>query len=339
VDEVTDTITREAPFEELVGWERIPEGFTHLDVADVAVDADDNVYLLTRLQARVLVYDREGTYLRSWGEDSFSNRPHGLTIGPDGIVYYVDEGEHLVRRFDLEGNELGTIGTRGVPSDTGHDKGGKSAYERVATVVRSAGPFNRPTALAVAPDGTLYVSDGYGNARVHRFSAEGELLHSWGEPGIGPGEFHVPHSILVLPDERVLVADRENDRIQVFAPDGSFLAIWDDIQRPTALALDPDGRIFVGELAWWTGERSWIDGFVYVQKPGRISVLEPDGTVAMRWSGGAGRGPGEFIAPHGIALDSRGDLYVGETAYTFTKANGVSEPEVNSFHKFVRSGS
>ena len=333
---MTETLT-EAPFQPVTDWEELPDGFTHFDVPDVAVDGDDNVYLLTRLQPRILVYTRDGRYLRSWGEDSFSNRPHGLTAAPDGTLYYVDEGEHIVRHFDAEGNDLGYIGTPGIPSDTGHDKSGKSAYERVATVVRGAGPFNRPTALAVGPDGDLYVSDGYGNARIHRFTPEGELINSWGEPGIGPGEFHVPHSILVLDDGRVLVADRENDRVQVFDSEGTFLEIWDDVQRPTALTVDAAGAIYVGELAWWPGERSWVDGFVYRQKPARISILDSRGRPQVRWtSEGDGRGPGRFIAPHGLAVDSYGDLYVGETAYNFTKANGVSEPEVNSFHKFTR---
>jgi sugar lactone lactonase YvrE len=334
---MTETTT-EVRYEPVLGWEQLPEGFTHLDVAGVAVDADDNVYLLTRLQSRIIVYDRDGKYLRSWGEGTFSNRPHGLTIGPDGTVYYVDEGEHIVRRFDTEGNELGVIGTPGVPSDTGHDRSGRTAYDRVASNERAAGPFNRPTNLAVAPDGSLYVADGYGNSRVHHFTPDGELIGSFGEPGTGPGEFHVPHAVFVLGDERVLVADRENDRIQVFDAEGRFLEIWDDVQRPTDMTVDADGLIYVSELAWWPGERSWIDGPVYSQKPGRISVLDSNGRPLWRWlSEGDGRDPGCFLAPHGLAFDSRGDLYVSETAYNYTKAQGIESPIVNSFHKFTPS--
>jgi DNA-binding beta-propeller fold protein YncE len=334
---VSDATTIGASLEEFADWEQLPEGFTHKDVAGVAVDDEDNVYLLTRLQSRIVVYDREGSFLRSWGDDSFSSRPHGLTISPDGVLYYVDEGEHVVRRFDKHGNDLGTIGQRGVASDTGHDRGGRSAYDRAASVVRSAGPFNRPTGIAVAPDGTLYVSDGYGNSRIHHFDAAGELLHSWGEPGTGPGEFRVPHGIHVLDDGRVLVADRENDRLQVFDPEGGLLGIWDDIQRPTALTTDGSGLIYVGELAWWPGERSWTRGPIYLQRPGRISVLDGEGSPVARWAGqGDGRGRSDFIAPHCLAFDSAGDLYVGETAFSFVKSQGIDEPEVNSFHKFSR---
>jgi DNA-binding beta-propeller fold protein YncE len=327
----------EAPFAEIPSWEQLPEGFTHRDVAGVAVDWNDNVYLQTRLEARVLVYDRDGKFLRSWGEGAFSNRPHGLTVGPDGTVYYVDEGEHVLRRFDGNGAELAIIGTPGVASDTGHDGSGRTMYVQAASVSRAAGPFNRPTGVAVALDGTFYVSDGYGNSRIHHFGADGELLHSWGEPGSGPAEFRVPHAVTVLDDERVLVADRENDRIQIFDADGSFLETWADVQRPTAMAVGPDGLIYVAELSWWPGERSWTHGPVYAQKPGRISALGSRGNVEMRWpSGGDGRGPGDFIAPHCLAFDTRGDLYVGETAYSFTKSKGVENPQVNSFHKFSR---
>jgi DNA-binding beta-propeller fold protein YncE len=134
----------------------------------------------------------------------------------------------------------------------------------------------------------------------------------------------------------VLVADRENDRLQVFDANGTFLEIWDDVQRPTATAVGPDGLIYVGELAWWSGERSWTRGPVYAQKPGRISVLDTNGRPVWRWNNaGEGRGPGEFIAPHSLAFDSQGELYVGETAYSFTKSNGIESPEVNSFHKFT----
>jgi DNA-binding beta-propeller fold protein YncE len=142
----------------------------------------------------------------------------------------------------------------------------------------------------------------------------------------------------VLEDERVLVADRENDRIQVFDTAGKFLEIWNDVQRPTDITVDGDGMIYVSELAWWPGERSWVDGPVYVQRPGGISILDSSGRQQLRWvSEGDGRGPGCFLAPHGITIDSHGDLYVGEAAYNYTKSQGIEEPVVNSFHKFTRT--
>jgi DNA-binding beta-propeller fold protein YncE len=102
-----------------------------------------------------------------------------------------------------------TLGTMNTTSDTGYD--GKDYM----TITRPGGPFNRPTNIAVGPRGDLYISDGYGNCRVHRFSTTGELKQSWGVPGIGPGQFHLPHGIATAADGRVFVCDRENDRIQI----------------------------------------------------------------------------------------------------------------------------
>ncbi|HLZ08853.1 MAG TPA: hypothetical protein VKT80_09720, partial [Chloroflexota bacterium] len=185
--------TASIAFDLLPGWEQLPAQFTHLDVVGIGVDSRDRVYVLTRAQPRVIVYDRAGTYLSSWGEGFFTERTHGLTIGPGGEVYVVDEGAQVIYRFTAAGKLEQTIGTVGVASDTGYD--GKTLES-----IRGGGPFNRPTNVAIAPNGDLYVSDGYGNARVHRFSRAGELIQSWGEPGSGPGQFNLPHGIAVTSD-------------------------------------------------------------------------------------------------------------------------------------------
>jgi sugar lactone lactonase YvrE len=268
----------------------------------------------------VFIYERDGRFVRSWGEDAFSERAHGITIGPDGSVFCVDDADHSVRKFTPDGTLRMTLGTRGRPSDTGYDG---AAY---ATIARAGPPFNRPTNLAVAPNGDLYVADGYGNARVHRFAADGRLLASWGAPGGGPGEFRIPHGICILADGRVLVADRENDRIQVFDLDGAYLEEWRDIQRPTHLCVGPDGLIYVAELWWRTGQRSQRFGEITTDRYGRVSALTADGTVAARWGGSAPGTPGGFTAPHGIAVDSRGDVYVAEVTHTFGVAPGVIAP-------------
>src|SRR6185369_3048668 len=119
-----------------------------------------------------------------------------------------------------EGKLLLTLGTSGKPSDTGIDG---IDYR---TIKRVGAPFHRPTNIALAADGSIYASDGYGNARVHKFAADGKLLFSWGEPGSGPGQFHVPHGIAVDPNGTVFVADRENSRIQLFTSEGKFLYAW-----------------------------------------------------------------------------------------------------------------
>jgi DNA-binding beta-propeller fold protein YncE len=302
------------------GWEQLPSGLRHADVAAVAVDSTDRVYLFTRGDAAVLVYEQDGRFVRSWDDAGFTERTHGITIGPDDRVYCVDDADHSVRTFTTDGAPLLTLGTRGHPSDTGYDG---SAY---ATIARSGPPFNRPTNLAVAPDGELYVADGYGNARVHRFAADGRLIGSWGEPGGGPGAFRIPHGICVLGDGRVLVADRENDRIQLFDAEGRYLTEWRDIQRPTQLVLAPDGLLYVAELWWRRGQRSHRFGAIDADRYGRVSVLDTGGRVLARYGGTAPGTPGGFTAPHGIAVDSRGDVYVAEVTYTFGIAPGVIPP-------------
>jgi DNA-binding beta-propeller fold protein YncE len=263
------------------------------------------------------VYERDGQFIRTWGEDTFSERAHGITIGPDDAVYCVDDADHSVRKFSVDGELLLTLGTRGRPSDTGYDG---AAY---ATIARAGPPFNRPTNLAVAPSGDLYVTDGYGNARVHQFAADGRLVRSWGRPGGGPGEFRIPHGIAVLPDGRILVADRENDRIQVFDPDGRYLSEWTDIQRPCHMVLGPDGLLYVAELWWRKGQRSERFGEITADRYGRVSALRDDGTVVARWGGSAPGTEGGFTAPHGIAVESRGDVYVAEVTHTFGVAPGL----------------
>jgi len=312
------------------GWEHLPDGYHHGDVVGVATDSHDRVHLFTRRESRVLVYDRDGGFVRSWGEGFFTPRTHGLTIAPDDTVYCVDEGRQAIYHFSPEGVLLGTIGTLDVASDTGYD--GAS----LTSIVRGGPPFNRPTNLAVAPSGDLYISDGYGNARVHRFDVDGRLIRSWGEPGTGPGQFNLPHGVAVAADGRVLVADRENDRIQFFDPEGGYLAEWTDVQRPTSITIDNEGRVYVAELWHRSGDRSPRLGLIAEDQPGRVSVYNAAGKVLARW-GGAGRcAAGNFVAPHDICVDSRGDLYVGEVTWTFGVQPGLVPENCHTLQKFAR---
>jgi DNA-binding beta-propeller fold protein YncE len=309
------------------GWEQLPAGFTHLDCVGVDVDAQDNVYLLTREQPRAIVYDRDGRFLRSWGEGLFTDRTHGLTVGPDGSVYCVDEGKNCVYKMTPDGRVVMTVGNVGVASDTG--------YDGTLESITGGPPFNRPTNVAVAPNGDLYVSDGYGNCKVHRFSAAGELIQSWGEPGRGPGQFYLVHGVAVAADGRVLVADRENDRIQVFTPDGRFVEQWTDVQRPTNLVIDATGRVYVSELWWRVGQESLMHGEITVDLPGRVSVFDAAGRVLARFGGPDRVAEGNFVAPHDIGVDSHGDIYVAEVTHTFAGKAGLVPPETHTFQKFV----
>jgi sugar lactone lactonase YvrE len=237
-------------YEVVEDWEQLPKGYEHRDVAGVAVDGEDRVFLICRGDHPIIAYDRKGSFLRSWGEGEFTYRTHGISTAPDGTVWCTDDGNHTVRQFTPEGKLLKTLGTLDRPSDTGYD--GRDYM----TIQRAAGPFNRPTNIAIGPNGDLYVSDGYGNSRVHQFSANGTLKRSWGEPGTGPGQFYIPHGIAVAADGRVFVCDRESDRIQIFSPDGEYLTEWTDTQRPTHLVFDGAGRAYVSELWWHPGQTS-----------------------------------------------------------------------------------
>ena len=318
-------------FDVIEGWEKLPAGYIHKDVDGVAVDSKDNVYLMTRQDARVIVYDRGGNFLRSWGEDVFTPRTHGIAIGPDDTVYTVDDGDHTVRKFTPEGKQLMLICTPGKASDTGYD--GKSH----ASVKRGGPPFNRPTDVAIAPDGELYVCDGYGNARVHRFTADGTLIQSWGEPGAGPGQFRLPHGIGISPDNRVFVTDRENDRIHIYSREGRLLEMWNHVQRPTDISFDKEGRIYVSELWWRVGQESFTNGKIKYDLPGGVRVLDLAGNVLLHWCRADREAPGSFVAPHTLCVDSHGDLYVGEVTWTFGISRGGVREDAHTFQKFARS--
>ena len=306
------------------GWERLPEGYRHLDGVGVATDAQDRVYFITRSDSRVIVFERDGSFVTSWGEGVFTPRTHCIRFGPDGSIYTADDGDHTVRKFTPDGKQLMMIGTPGAPSDTGHDPTLVELYDRMRSIKRGGPPFNKPTAVAIAENGDLYVTDGYGNARVHHFSSSGELIRSWGEPGTQPGQFNLPHDVCIHPDGRLLVADRENERIQVFDLDGEFVEQWTDLQRPAGLAVDSEGYIYVAENAWRAGERTFRRGIVPEIVQGHVSILDPKGRRVALLGLPDGEGPATFWAPHGICVDSRGDIYLAEVvASHWGKAGGI----------------
>jgi DNA-binding beta-propeller fold protein YncE len=324
----------ELRFEHVPNWERLPEGWTHRDVDGVTVDDQDLVYVITRYDPRVIVYEPDGAFVAAWGERLFSERTHGITFSPDGTLWCVDEGNHVVRKHTRDGQVLLTLGKDGVASDTGYD--GRSGE----SITHGGQPFNRPTYAAVAPNGEVYVADGYGNARVHRFASDGTLVQSWGEPGVGPGQFNLPHGVAVAPDSRVFVADRENDRIQIFGPEGEYLTEWTHVRRPTAVRI-VDGLAYVAELAWLAGQRSFRRGVLGADEPGRVSVLTLDGEVVTRFGdSGDPCAPGNLYAPHDVAVDSRGDVYVGEVTYSFSGRGRAGEVPAgcHTLQKFRRVG-
>jgi DNA-binding beta-propeller fold protein YncE len=279
-----------------VGWAKVPEDWWFNEVSAVGVDRHDRVYVFSRSEHPMMVFDREGNFIKSWGEGQFT-RPHGVHMAPDDTIFLTDDGTHTVRQFDLDGRLLLTIGIEGK----------RARY-------MSGEPFHRCTHSALSPDGDIYISDGYGNACVHKYSPAGKHLMTWGTPGSGPGEFNVVHNILCDSDGWVYVADRENHRIQVFDGNGRYQAQWNNLHRPSGLAFTECGckRCYVGE----NGPALKVNKDWPNLGP-RVTILDGEGKVLTRLGGWTcGDAPGQFIAPHGVAVDSRGDIYVGEVSLT-----------------------
>lgn len=323
-----NTQAGEEGYDVVAEWEQLPEGWSHLDVCDVAVDAKDRVYLLTRGDHPVIVYERDGSFATSWGEELFTN-PHGITIGPDGSIYCADIGDHTVRKLTPAGEVLMTLGIPGQATATGYKQGD------YRSVVRAGAPFNSPTKVAVLADGRLCVSDGYGNARVHVFSETGELQGSWGAPGEGSGEFRVPHSITAAPDGRLFVCDRENSRIQIFNIDGEVVDNWTGVCRPNNVAFDAGGRAFVAELGLRAGR--WPDWPPSEgDEPGsRCSVWDATGRRLFTIGSDDPCAPASFFAAHGICVDSRGDLYVAEVTWSGGARYGLVPDSCHTLQKLT----
>jgi DNA-binding beta-propeller fold protein YncE len=271
-------------YEVVEGWGQIPQlGL----VSGVACDSEDRVYVFNRSpQPAMLVFERDGTFLSSWGENLFK-KPHGIWMGPDDTLYTTDTEDHTVRQFSCSGELLMTLGTVDQPGPSGQ-------------------PFNQPTRAVRSQSGELYVSDGYGQSRVHRLTSDGDVIVSWGASGTGPGEFNLPHDVTVDKNDQVYILDRGNLRCQIFNANGEYLTEWGDLRSPNDLFIDNDDVIHIAE----GGQR--------------ITVMSLDGAIITRW-GENGTAPGQFSdSPHGIWIDSHGALYVSEV---------ISEKR---FQKFAR---
>lgn len=307
-----------------------PHGWKWTEVSAIAVDSNDRLFVFSRSEHPVMIFDRDGTFVESWGEGVFA-RPHGIMIGPDDTVYCTDDLDHTVRRFTPDGSLLSTLGTSGKPSDTG------ATSVDYRSILRAGPPFHFPTNTALSLSGELYVADGYGNACVHKFAPDGTLISSWGEPGSGPGQFHVPHGIAVDSQGIVWVADRENSRLQRFTPDGQFIDQMTEIARPCQIAFDRDDNLYVAELGYRSGMWSGVERPSPDATGGRISVFDRHGARINRWGGGANpTAPGDFFAPHDIALNSHGDVYVAEVVWSAGANRGHVSSDCHTLQKFER---
>jgi DNA-binding beta-propeller fold protein YncE len=262
------------------GWGKLPVWWQYHSCTDVAVDSQDRVYVLDRGVHPVLVFDRDGNFLSAWGEGLF-RFAHSIYIDSKDFVWTSDCYTQLVMKFTLSGELIQTIGTKDVPGTTYYGE-----------------PFNMPTGVAVAPSGSIFVADGYGNYMVQKFSPNGEHIKSWGGPGTAPGKFALVHYVDVDRDGKVYVCDRENGRIQVFDEDGAFLSEWTGLYMPAKISIKKDLAYVIEQ-----GE---------TPTSGRLSVYSLDGKLIARWADDEGPGVVHPGIAHGLAVDSRGDLYVAE---------------------------
>lgn len=247
-------------------WGELPSDMEFGLISQLALDSAGRVYVFQRAEPPILVFEPSGKFRAAWGHGCVADA-HGIFISPEDQVFLVDRDAHQVLIFTVDGTLVGALGERNVP--------------------RLQAPFNHPTSVAVAPDGDIYVSDGYGNSAVHCFAPTGELRRTWGRPGDGPGEFSTPHAIWVDRSGRVLVADRENNRVQIFDREGEYLDEWGDFYHPMDIYEDDRGMVYVTD-----------------QIP-RLSMVSPEGRLA-------GRCRPVLNTAHGVWGNAEGDIFLAE---------------------------
>lgn len=208
--------------------------------SSVTMDANGDIYILQRGTNAdpVIVVNREGKVLRSWGKGMYTI-PHAIRMGPDGNIWTTDSASSMILEFTPEGKKIFEIAVGGQPE-------GKR-------------PPNGTTDVAFGPNGHVYVSDGYGNARVLEYTSEGNLVRQWGSAGMGPGQFVQPHGIAVDPDGIIYVADRRNGRLQRFDPNGRYLGEFDDLGMVTSVAF-VHGELWIGTQQ--RNESTQSDGWI-----------------------------------------------------------------------------
>jgi len=283
-------------------WPALPAGHVLGQCVGVGVDSRGNVLVFHRsgrtwstpfpteaiaAPTVSVIEGKSGRLLAAWGANEFI-MPHGLSLDREDNVWLTDVGRHQVFKFSPDGKKLLlTLGERGVPgADRAH--------------------FNLPTDVAVLADGSFYVSDGYKNTRVVKFTAEGKYDFEWGGKGAGPGQFNLPHGVAVDATGRVIVCDRSNSRLQVFDPRGKFLAEWKGplLGRPYGVSAGADGHVLL--IDGGDGPARTVDRH-------RAVELDAEGRVLDRF-GGFGTEPGEFQLGHDLAVAKDGAVYVADAA-------------------------
>jgi sugar lactone lactonase YvrE len=294
------------PYRTIENWAKLPEGRAFGSNSGIDLDRKGNIWVAERCganscagktEAPVCQFDSSGKMLKCFGEGMFVF-PHGLTVDQDGNIWVTDgQGKddkgHQVFKFSPEGKLLMALGKAGVAGD-GQDT------------------FNQPNAVAVAPNGDIFISDGHsvgrGNARVVKFTKDGKFIKQWGGHGSEPGQFEMPHALAFDSKGRLFVADRGNNRIQIFDQDGKFLAEWKQFSRPSGIFIDKGDNLYVADSESTDREGyghnpGWKRGIrVGSAKDGTVTAFIPDPSP----------GTGATSSAEGVAADAQGNIFGAE---------------------------
>ncbi len=315
-------------YELVPGWPSLLPEWDLVEASAAATDSSDRVYVFNRGPHPLTVLSSGGEILGEWDGVPFE-RAHGITIDSEDCVYCVDDLDHTVKKFTADGELLMTLGTSGQFSDTG------ATSVDFRNIKRSGPPFNFPTNVALNSAGEIFVADGYGNARIHRFAPDGRLVQSWGEPGAGPGQFRIPHGIAIDRNGVLYVADRENSRIQRFTESGNFIDAWSDVARPCDVYIDAEDIVYVAELGYHAGMWPGTSAPSADSPGGRVSLFTTDGEVLTRL-GAQSDPPINFFAPHDIWVDSQGSIYVSEVIVSASSMSGEVPSNCSTLKKLIR---
>ena len=329
--------TADTVYEPVPMWAKIPHGLWLREATAVATDSEDRVYVFSRGNMPVLVFDPEGNVIDMWGNDDpfsgtteltdpYGNKmakwpgsrfvwPHAIRADHEDNLWLVDVNGCRIYKTDRAGKELMVIGD-GVP-----------------TPRQGGDPFNRPTDVAVHPKtGEVFISDGYNNSRIHRYSPDGKLIKSWGEPGSDPGQFSLPHNLAIIGDDEIIVCDRENFRVQVFDLEGNFKRQW-HVHHPVAVyaGQGEDTNVYVAEQ----GPPQLQRGVANLGN--RVTIYTREGELVTRIGNPHfGEQPDQFLWPHAVAVDTHGSIYVADVSYVEMGQRMDPPREMVSLHKWMR---
>lgn len=285
---------------------KLPDFLKYVPACTGCCDRNDYLYLATRDRDHpIVLVDPDGYYVRDFGKGLFQFI-HSVFVTSRQTLLCADSNSHVIRELTMEGELIRDLGNYGVPSDSGyqgdiwwrmHSSGtvipmnlpyqkNWSFIESIKTITHAAPPFNRPTCAAETSKGDIFVSDGYANCALHKFAPDGTLLHTWGAPGTEPGKFFVMHSLWVDKEDRIWVADREGNSVQVFREDGELLAYCSEgLYQPSEIWADSE--------------------YIYVGERGGITIFNYDIEIVAQL--------GYYMSPlmtHGFCGDSKGNLFV-----------------------------